>query len=158
MGNVFFNSLNSLLNGIPISSNSLNDLLNSSPFVLKNQNINIRHQILSKINIESKGFISSLKSVNIDGKEYDIDFIDQGETLTIKFNKNSKCILKLNNILKKPFEVTFENIDEIKIKYLSIFTKYAYNKLIYFLSTKLKEYSYIEDKFTKNFNNKKENL
>ena len=144
MGNVF-NSLNNALNNKPMSSNPLNTLLNDSPFVINSQNINISQEIISRIYIESHGFSKSLKSFYIDGKEYDIDFFDQGETVTIKINKNSESILKLNNILKKPFEVTFEDIDEIKAKTLSIFRINAYNKLLYFLSTKLNEYSYIED-------------
>ena len=131
------------------TSDSLKSLLNRSPFVLSNQDIRLIDEIISKIKIESNSFNKPLNNFAFSGKNYDIDFIDQGETVIIKFNQKSKCILKLNNIEKKPFEVTFEDIDEVEIKKLSIFRINVYNKMLYYLSTKVNEYCFIENKENK---------
>ena len=126
------------------SADSLNSLLNSNPFILSNQNMRISENIISDIKIASSCFKKSLKNYVISEKNYDIDFIDNGETVTIKFNQASKCFLKLNNILKIPFEVNFEDIEEIQTNKMFIFRTNVYNKLIDYLSTKLDRYSYEE--------------
>ena len=126
------------------STDSLNSLLNSNPFILSNQNMRISENIISDIKIASSCFQKSLKNYVISEKNYDIDFIDNGETVTIKFNQASKCFLKLNNILKIPFEVNFEDIEEIQTNKMFIFRTNVYNKLIDYLSTKLDRYSYEE--------------
>ena len=131
------------------TSDSLKSLLNRSPFVLSNQDIRLTDEIISKIKIESNSFNKPLNNFAFSGKNYDIDFIDQGETVIIKFNQKSKCILQLNNIENKPFEVTFEDIDEVEIKKLSIFRINVYNKMLYYLSTKVNEYCFIENKENK---------
>ena len=126
------------------SSNSLSSLLNSYPFILSNENMRISENIISDIKTASNCFTKSLKNYVIFEKKYDIDFIDNGETVTIKFNQASKCFLKLNNILKIPFEVNFEDIEEIQTNKMFIFRTNVYNKLIDYLSTKLDRYSYEE--------------
>ena len=126
------------------SSDSLKSLLNSSPFIISNQNISISENKISEIKKASSNFTKSLQNYVISEKKYDIDFIDNGETVTIKFNQASKCILKINNILKIPFEVNFEDINKIEINQMLIFRLNVYNKLIFYLSTNLDKYFYEE--------------
>ena len=131
------------------SSNSLSSLLNSYPFILSNENMRISENIISDIKTASNCFTKSLKNYVIFEKKYDIDFIDNGETVTIKFNQASKCFLKLTNILKIPFEVNFEDIEEIQTNKMFIFRANVYNKLIFYLTKNLDKYFYQENQENK---------
>ena len=81
------------------------------------------------------------------GNNYDISFIDYSEdTISIEIiNKEKNYNFLMKEILKKPFEVKFENITGIKMEKLYIFKKNTYEKLIFWISLYNNQIIYEED-------------
>jgi hypothetical protein len=126
---------------------SWQSLFETPSFVLIIRDVKITHDTIYNIYLKSKSFTNSLKNFVISENQFDINFEEeQGETVRIMLNQESIFFLALDNILKKPFEVIFEDINEVENKKLMIFRKEAYRKILFYLSRTLDKYYFIENK------------
>ena len=126
---------------------SFKNLLNSRSFAIYAPNITLTQEILGNIYETSSFFSQPLKNYSLSGNNYDISFIDSEDTISIEIiNKETKYNYLIKEIMKKPFEVKFENINEIKMEKLYIFKKNTYEKLILWISLYNNKILYEEDK------------
>ena len=137
---------------------SFNSLLNSRSFVIYASNIKLTQEIIYNIYKSSAFFTKTLINFCLSGNDYDINFIDSEDTISIEIiNKEKNYHFLIKEILKKPFEVKFENITGIKMEKLYIFKKNTYEKLIFWISLYNNQIFYEEDEkekvlFVKNIN------
>ena len=129
-----------------IPNDSLTYLFNKDPFVLCSPDIKLTHEIIYKIYKDSNSFKESLNNFSISEKNYNITFEEEEENcVKINFDQDGKKIESQYEILKTPYKINFENIEEMRDKTMYIFKKVAYKKLIIFLDSKTDKYEYIED-------------
>ena len=126
---------------------SLNTFLNNYPFTAFNFGIKVDQSLIYEIYKKSQFFSQPLVDFVISNQKYNIKFSSiQENTISIEFYTGKNFLFDIDEILKKPFKVTFESIDELKVKELFIFMDISYDRLYYFLSNNSDIYSYIEDK------------
>jgi len=122
-------------------------LLNSRSFAIYAPNITLTQDILGNIYETSSFFSQPVKNYCLSGNNFDISFIDSEDTISIEvINKETKYNYLIKEIMKKPFKVKFENINEIKMEKLYIFKKNTYEKLILWISLYNNKILYKEDK------------
>ena len=114
-------------------NHSFNYILTRYPFVINTPKMVLTHEIFQKIYKDSDSFKKGLENYTISEKKYSINFKDEENTVNIQFFQEKELIYTEKGILKKPFEIYFENIDEIVPKEIKIFNYDSYNKLKYFL-------------------------
>ena len=128
-----------------VPHDSLSYLFNIVPFALCSPNIKLTQRIVYEIYQGSKYFKNSLENFSISMQNYTITFEEEENTVKINFSQNGKLIECQYEILKTPYEISFENVDEVIDKKKYIFKEEAYKKLILFLGKKNDKYEFIED-------------
>ena len=134
-----------------IPKDSFTYLFNQSSFALYSEKLKLNHEIIYKIYTCSSHFSNSIENFSISNQNYAITFEEEEEEKYIKINfyKDGKLIECQYEILKTPYEIHFENIDEIKDKNMYIFKEEAYQNLYLFLGTKKDKYELVENQITK---------
>jgi hypothetical protein len=127
------------------NGNSLKTTFNSFPFVISSEEITLTQELISLIKQESKNFSQEIENFIISGNKYKVSFIDQEKTVIIRLYKGDYLVFELDDILKTPYKVCFENIDEIENKEIFIFIENAYIKLSCIIKEKKDKYLYNED-------------
>ena len=125
--------------------NSLKTTFNAFPFVISSEEITLTQELIFLIQQESKNFSKEIENFIISDNKYKVCFIDQEKTVIIRFYKGDYLVFELDDILKTPYKVYFENIDEIESKEIYIFIENAYIKLSCIIKEKKDRYLYIED-------------
>ena len=132
-----------------ISQDSLSSLFGEVPFALFSPRVGLTQKIIYEIYKGSNFFTKSLKKFSILKQNYDITFEEENDkekkTVKINFSQNGKPIECQYEILKTPYTIFFENINEIENGNMYIFKEEAYKKLLIFLGKNDDKYNYTQD-------------
>ena len=132
-----------------IPKDSLTYLFTESSFALYSENLKLNHEIIYKIYTDSNHFSKTIEKFSISNQNYTITFEEEEKYVKINFYKEGQLIECQYEILKTPYEIHFENIDEIKDTNMYIFKEEAYQNLYLFLGTKYDKYELVENQITK---------
>lgn len=125
---------------------SLSDILNDVPFIIYSPSLNLTQKDIYKIYKDSDNFSKALEDYEISKEKYKIIIEDEDEDNDLKiinFYKKDKLIESQNKILKTPYEIRFENINEIEEKIMYIFKEEAYTRLTFYLDEEIDKYESI---------------
>ena len=129
---------------IKSSSISLSNILNHVHFIIYSPFLKLTQKDIYSIYSESKSFSKALENYKISNEKYKIIFEDEdNDHKKINFYKEDKLIESQNNILKTPYEIRFENINEIEEKIMHIFKEEAYTRLTFYLDGEKDKYESI---------------
>ena len=126
------------------SSDSLIELFNDYPFIMGSSIFQLTQKDIYKIYQNSNHFSKNLEKYEINKEEYKVIFEDKVNYKIIKFYKKNILIKCLNRILKTPYIIQFEYIDEYKEQNMYIFKEEAYTKLSIFLEETKDKYEIIK--------------